>query len=113
MFDLEGEVVKVMETVAASFDRFDLVIETFKAAIVDRVIAMIEQAVSIMIEHLCEFHQRLNTALFRCLDPLGEKQRSLLAVLALSQTLQIILEHIYRIQVLVQRTKFLQATELL
>jgi hypothetical protein len=68
-----------METIAPSLDHFDLVIETFQTAVVDRMIAMIEQAVGVAIQHLCEFHQRLNATLFRSLDPLGEKERSLVA----------------------------------
>jgi hypothetical protein len=43
-----------METIAPSLDHFDLVIETFQTAVVDRMIAMIEQAVGVAIQHLCE-----------------------------------------------------------
>lgn len=79
---------------------------------------MIEQSVGIATERLREFHQRLNAALFRSLGPLGEKERSLVALRAIPQalprtgTVQIILEHINHIQVLVQRAEFFQSTEL-
>ena len=102
-----------MKTIAATFDHFDLVIETFKATVIDRIIAMIKQTTGIVFERLCKFPQRLNAALFRSLGPLGEKERSLVALRAIPQALQIILEHINHIQVLVQRTEFFQSTELL
>jgi len=113
LLDLKGEVIQIVETITTPLNHLDLVIEAFKATVVDRMIAVIEQSVGVAMERLCEFHQRLNAALFRSLDPLGEKERSPVVLRAIPQALQIILEHINHIQVLVQGAEFFQSTELL
>ncbi len=78
MLDLKGEVIQIVETITASLDHLDFVIEAFKATVVDRMIAMIEQTVGEVIERLREFHQRLNAALFRSLGCSGRKRISFL-----------------------------------
>jgi len=102
-----------VETITAPLDHLDLVIEAFKATVVDRIIAVIEQSVGVAMERLCEFPQRLDAAHFRSPGPLCEKEHSLVALLAIPQTLQVVLEHINHIQVLVQRAEFFQSAELL
>ena len=70
MLDLQCEVIQIMEAITSSLDHLDLVIQSLQSGVVDRRIAMIKQAIGVMIKRLCKVHQRFDDALFHGLHPL-------------------------------------------
>ena len=50
--------MQIMEAVSLSFDDFDLIIHPFQDSGMNRVIAMIQDPITIVIQHLGEFGDR-------------------------------------------------------
>jgi len=90
-----------------------LLLRPSSRALLIGMIAVIEQAVGIVIERFGEIRQRFDPALFRSLCPVSQYEGSLFPICAVPQPLQVVLEHIDNIQVLVQRQELFQAVSLL
>ena len=50
--------MQIMEAISLSFDDFDLIIHPFQDSRMNRVIAMIQDPIAIVIKHLGEFDDR-------------------------------------------------------
>ena len=52
--DFKSKVSQIMEAASLTSDNFDFVIHPFRLTVMDRIIAVAEDAISVSFQHFCE-----------------------------------------------------------
>jgi hypothetical protein len=73
LLGLEGEIFKIVKAIASTLDHFDLIVQTLQEDCVDRIIAVIQQTISIARHGLGKLLESLDAALFGGLDPITQE----------------------------------------